>query len=564
MYLSTRLLVTYALLQTAAAFQLPFYIPWVSARLDSNDGQIPLALPQETPLNRIAIVGAGAGGSSAAFWISKAKKRYGLDVEVDVFESSSYVGGRSTTVYPYDDPSLEPIELGASIFVKANKNLWRASEEFGFDRKDFDEDDSMGIWDGEQFLLTTSGGGRIGGWWDTLKVLWRYGYKAPTRTKAIVDGMIQKFLTLYSPCFGSRSFTNLTTLAEELGWTEMIGQTTADYFDGQGIDPRWTREMIESATRVNYGQNADEIHALEGMCSLAATGASQIKGGNWLIFDQFLKRSNATVFLNTTVTSVTQVHENKFTVRTRPAGSSSVGPQSESERHYRAVILAAPFHGASIGLSLLPSANASEPQPTIPPQPYVHLHVTLLATTSPHARSRYFNLGEKDTVPGMVLTTWEGVRGRGGGSASAVSGEGETANAREDGVPEFNSVSYHGKVRTLDGEPVKRVVGDKEEEEEWDAYPVLPPAKEFPPVKLGKGFYYVNAFEPFISTMETETIAARNVVELLMQEEFDASICKSDEEAILLTDDEDSHKDFVYGWDCRAKELSYENLELPL
>ncbi len=64
--------------------------------------------------------------------------------------------------------------------------------------------------------------------------------------------------------------------------------------------------------------------------------------------------------------------------------------------------------------------------------------------------------------------------------------------------------------------------------------------------------------------METETIAARNVVELLMQEEFDASICKSDEEAILLTDDEDSHKDFVYGWDCRAKELSYENLELPL
>lgn len=43
--------------------------------------------------------------------------------------------------------------------------------------------------------------------------------------------------------------------------------------------------------------------------------------------------------------------------------------------------------------------------------------------------------------------------------------------------------------------------------------------------------------------METETISARNVVELLMQEEFDASICpKSD------ADDEPS--DFVYGWDC--------------
>lgn len=65
----------------------------------------------------------------------------------------SFVG--STTVYPYDDPNLEPIELGASVFVEANKNLWRASDEFGFERQDFEEgEDTMGIWDGEQFLIT--------------------------------------------------------------------------------------------------------------------------------------------------------------------------------------------------------------------------------------------------------------------------------------------------------------------------------------------------------------------------------------------------------------------------
>lgn len=54
---------------------------------------------------------------------------------------------------PYDDPELDPIELGASIFVKANKNLWRATEEFGFERKDFDEGDTLGIWDGTEFRL---------------------------------------------------------------------------------------------------------------------------------------------------------------------------------------------------------------------------------------------------------------------------------------------------------------------------------------------------------------------------------------------------------------------------
>jgi hypothetical protein len=30
----------------------------------------------------------------AAFWIAKAKERYGLDVVVDIFERSDYVGGR--------------------------------------------------------------------------------------------------------------------------------------------------------------------------------------------------------------------------------------------------------------------------------------------------------------------------------------------------------------------------------------------------------------------------------------------------------------------------------------
>jgi hypothetical protein len=43
---------------------------------------------------RIAIVGAGAAGSSAAFWISKAAERLGKDIIVDVFERADYIGGR--------------------------------------------------------------------------------------------------------------------------------------------------------------------------------------------------------------------------------------------------------------------------------------------------------------------------------------------------------------------------------------------------------------------------------------------------------------------------------------
>lgn len=89
------LIATTALFPTYA-FQLPFKLPFFSGVGATT--QEPLGIPEvpvETAVpNRIAIIGAGAGGSSAAFWISKAKERFGLEVEVDVYEKNDYVGGR--------------------------------------------------------------------------------------------------------------------------------------------------------------------------------------------------------------------------------------------------------------------------------------------------------------------------------------------------------------------------------------------------------------------------------------------------------------------------------------
>lgn len=57
-------------------------------------------------------------------------------------------------MHAYDDPTTRPIELGASVFVQANKNMWRASEEFNLSRVDFeDEDSATAIWDGQKFIV---------------------------------------------------------------------------------------------------------------------------------------------------------------------------------------------------------------------------------------------------------------------------------------------------------------------------------------------------------------------------------------------------------------------------
>ena len=67
----------------------------------------------------------------------------------------------------------------------------------------------------------------------------------------------------------------------------------------------------------------------------------------------------------------------------------------------------------------------------------------------------------------------------------------------------------------------------------WYAYPRAPPRKNtfFPRINPDEGLYYVNAFESFISTMETQCLAAHNVVRLLLADYH------YDEEAATLLDD---------------------------
>jgi prenylcysteine oxidase/farnesylcysteine lyase len=72
---------------TSFALQLPFEFPFFGSK------QSLAPLQPENAIVRIAIIGAGAGGSSAAFWISKAKERYGVSVDVDVYEKEGYIGG---------------------------------------------------------------------------------------------------------------------------------------------------------------------------------------------------------------------------------------------------------------------------------------------------------------------------------------------------------------------------------------------------------------------------------------------------------------------------------------
>lgn len=74
------------------------------------------------PRPRVAIVGGGAGGTSAAFFLRHLSDHEpSLSVDVDLFEINEYLGGRSNTIRPFHNEAYPAVEIGASIFVPANK-----------------------------------------------------------------------------------------------------------------------------------------------------------------------------------------------------------------------------------------------------------------------------------------------------------------------------------------------------------------------------------------------------------------------------------------------------------
>ncbi|GAA6009828.1 hypothetical protein JCM11491_000830 [Sporobolomyces phaffii] len=495
---------------------------------------------QATGGPRIAIIGAGAGGSSAAYFLkhfSKLTSR-NLSTQVTIYEASDYIGGRSTVLWPWaDDPyapprhsadegepeeEVEPVELGASIFVEANKNLQRAVREFGLETTNYghEEDGDTGIWDGEKFVFKESGKG----WWDKTKLLWRYG-RSPFKVKALVKTTVESFTSLYSREYVSSPsfpFTSLLNFSASLDLLSPAALSGSEYFASQSVSPLFTSELISAATQVNYGTPIDEIHGLGGLVSLAANGAVSVKGGNRQIFEQFVVNSEANLRLGTKVKEIVKLDKldgserSKWVVKTESGDDGGV---------YDAVILAAPFHQASISIPQLPSHSVP------PPQTYVNLHVTILLTNASAPLASYFGLSPKSTAPNSIFSTF---------------------TTPSTSKPNFNSLNYLKPLPAsigLDFDPLGATVhvvklfsaatlstveldgifgrGNvlKTIEHVWQSYPRLDPVRserDLAKVRLevDGGLYYVNGMERVISTMETETVSAYNVVSLLMKDFF--------------------------------------------
>jgi prenylcysteine oxidase/farnesylcysteine lyase len=371
-------------------------------------------------------------------------------------------------------------------------------------------------------------------WWKSIaKLLWKYGL-APIKTQNLMKATVGKFLKMYeSPNF---PFISLTDIAFEMGLLEATTVTGDNFLEANNIAILFSHDIIQASTRVNYGQNLNQIHGLETMVCMATDGAVAVEGGNWQIFAGMLQASRANVRLNT---SVTHIHLNENKTYTVTTSSKADSEESTSTDLFDTVVLAAPLQYSSLSIS--PSPNH------IPDKiPYVKLHVTLFA--SPHKLSPlFFNLPPTSSTPEIVLTTLPPGYSSGGQTLDdrvGPAGFWSISTLRSITNPTSEKKEYLYKVfspKPLTPQFLRDILGfglpegkskdplndiSKDDiswayEKTWRSYPYLHPRVTFEHLLLDDddgnagGLWYTSGIESFISTMETSSLMGANVAALI-------------------------------------------------
>ena len=359
-----------------------------------------------------------------------------------------------------------------------------------------------------------------------------------------------RFFRMYDePVF---PFESLDVAAARVGLVDFTAATGAQILKQGGVGEKFSREIVQASTRVNYGQNLGGIHGLETMVCMATDGAMAIKRGNWRIFEAMVTASGADIRLNSTVQRVSKKENGAYAIKTAREALPEERNKSRELDHeeFDTIILATPFQFSDISFS---------PPLTNPPDeiPYVTLHVTLF--TSPHRLSpSFFNFDSSasaDEVPDMVLTTLpEGVdlgaqKGKHGvGPAGFWSVSLLRKIDMENGTPQFLykifspekltatwmsrlldlaglGIPTDGKENRLDSiEHLSKRDVSWAYEKIWHSYPYELPRLTFERIRLKgeafdpRGVWYTSGIESFISTMETSALMGKNVARLIVDD----------------------------------------------
>lgn len=502
------------------------------------NGLLSRSLPLREPV-RVAILGAGVGGTSLAKWLREVFRE---NVELTVF-CDGPVGGRCRAI----DFEGQRFEAGASIISELNAHFMRLMQEFGLGQRCVKDLVflPMGVYDGKGFLISNPDPSRmllpsLAKPISTLQLVRRYGFFGLHRLKQLAKGAgAPDFEQLYKIQAQGRAFEHPTELLDVLspGFSGLASQTAEAWLVGEKRIPlELVRELATGGMRSNYGgQSCSDLHALVGLVSIAGGIASRcfsVVGGNEQVPRAALEAAKARVLA--TPAAVVRKVIGGFEVL--PAANSKGelgeatghGPRSSigkvGSETFDIVVVAHPLERSSLRFENCPLAPTGAAMG--------RFRICVAHFVKGVLRPEYFGIHHDKAAPGLpleILTTADagtpfysiGLQFPTSVSTaqevqavvdSALRGEAQVFKVFADRVLEERELSkVFRAAQGTEGPLTFQAVG-------WHAYPEYQVPQELHPFVLDPdGLFYLNAIEQAASALEMSLISARNAVNLITQ-----------------------------------------------
>lgn len=431
---------------------------------------------------KVAIIGAGIGGSSSAYFLLKNK-----NFSVDIYERRERVGGRV-----YSQKVMNTTQnLGASFLLKENQIIYKMINDLNISTQ-FAQDEnegSLGIFNNRSILFTLGNSDFA----NVIKVVWRYGLFAPLRAKRIIAEYLVKFNKIYELLNEKKTSSSLYELLQKTQNEHLLTTTIGEYLKQNGVSAKYVDELYNAVIAGIYNQG-NEVNSYAGFVALIGANNSplNIVGGNDLLIKKIIESNEQTgafnLFLNSSIMEIAR-NNSKFIVKDNDG----------TEKIYDYIIIACPLIYTNITFT-----NIKIDKKNYYPDKFV---APYLAYVKGIPRPEFFNWSTKETLPETLISTDK--------TKGLVI---QLAHFKDDIYKLVSEVELSEEIIENTGYFNK---GSKIiYKHHWTfAYPQFESYKQnlsnLPEFVLEENIYYISAIEAAASCMELSMISARNIVNII-------------------------------------------------
>jgi prenylcysteine oxidase/farnesylcysteine lyase len=423
-------------------------------------------------MSNIAVVGAGIGGCSAAYFAHKLLP----GTNVTIYDSQDRIGGRILTC----NVAGLPFELGAAFFNRNNRTLLDILKTEKLKLTPV-ERMNFAVWNGSKFVFRSN----KEPFTTFLKLLKKYKLSL-TRTYLLLRKVRAQISKLYQE--ERKKPTDISQIFEFTLIDKWHKKNFHVTLKERNISQAFIDEIATPITRTIYSQN-EELGAFAGISSLIGVYSEatySLAEGNSILPIHLARASNATIKLGKKVDVIEKIPKGNYRLHT-----------GNDNTVFDSVIIATPLELADIKFDGLPVHGCR-------PQTYQTVYRSAMRGVF---NPEYFNLNNSTDPPLRILTTQEAgpitqysiQKVRHGESVVTISSP-EPLNHTT-----FSDIFKNRPASVFD--------------HCWKAaYPIFKPLNKLPPTRIDKRLMYLSAIEPAVSSMETSALSAINAVRMLRAE----------------------------------------------